>query len=225
MNPEKVNVYEACDRAIKAMNRENVELFGQLKGKNFDELNIIQTVTQTYTKSLKSARKKYFEVAFEAYILGLMMCDVEPKKAHQMAEKAITMRWVDEVLNKTDFITLYRFYTEAERKAYKLAETLEVSPNRAREIDKALRYWSQQLGQYAINITDAAILQAFTDMGVEMVQWISEHDMKTCRECMAYDGQVFRIRELPPKPHWGCRCRYRPIFRQDDGLQVEAAET
>lgn len=226
MDPEKVNYYEACDKAIKAMNRENVETFGQLKLAKWDEVNVIQVVTNVYRKSAKRARKRYYEVAYESYILGLMLCGVDAKKAHKMAPRAITLEWLDSVMEETDLVTFYRFYSEAERKAYKLAETLEVAPNRNREIDKALKYWSQQLGQFAISITDAAIMQAFTDMDVEMVQWISERDSRTCNECIAYSDQIFRRDEVPAKPHWGCRCKLRPVFRSAvaDEVATAAAE-
>ena len=209
-----INVYETCDKAIRAMNRENVEAFGQLKMANWDEVNVIRTVTAVYRASSQKARKRYYEVGFEAYVLGLLMCGTEPKKAHQMAEKAITEAWVDGILSDTDFVTLYRFTTETERKAYRLAEALETGIDRNHEIDKALRFWSQQLGQYAINVTDYAMIQAFMDYGVEMGEWESSEDASVCRECAALNHQVFRIDEIPPKPHWGCRCRIRPVFRQ-----------
>lgn len=208
--------YEPCDRAIKAMNRENVKDFGRMKLAKWDKLNVIREVTTLYTESAKRARKKYYEIAFEVYVLILLRCHVEAKKAHRMAEKAITDEWVDAVLNETDFVTLYRFNTETERKAQRLVEALAGTENRDYEIDKALRLWSMQLGQYAINFTDYAAVQAFEDAGVEMVQWISQHDERVCTECHALDGQVFRIDEIPRKPHWGCRCFWRAVFRQEE---------
>lgn len=209
-----IDIYAACDKAIKAMNRENVEAFGRLKMANWDETNVIRTVKAVYQTSRKRARKRYYEVGFEAYILGLLMCGTEPKKAHQMAEKAITDEWIDRILSETDFVTMYRFDTETERKAYRLAEALETGIDRSHEIDKALRFWSQQLGQYAINVTDYAVIQAFMDYGVEMGEWETADDEVVCGECRALSHQVFRIDEIPPKPHWGCRCRIRPVFRQ-----------
>ena len=212
MDVKKVDYYGACDKAIQAMNRQNLEAFGQLKMAKWDEINVIRTVVSVYRKSARKARRRYFEVAFEAYLLMCAVCNIDPKKAHMMAEKAITEKWVDSVLTETDFITLYRFDTETERKAYRLAETLEVSNDRDAEINKALRYWSQQLGQYAINFTDYAMLQALEDAGVEFAEWVTMADEKVCHSCSALDGQSFRVDEWPGKPHMGCRCRMRPIF-------------
>ena len=211
----KVYMYEACDKAIKAMNRENVEAFGRLKMAKWDQIHVIRTVASVYNASQKRARKRYYEIAFESYILMMAICGEEPKKAHQMAEKAITEEWVDKILAETDPLTMYRFDTETERKAYRLAEALEVSPQRNREIDKALKDWSRQLGQYAINVTDYASLQAIKDYGVREVEWVTMEDERVCAECSAYDGQVFDIDDVPVKPHWGCRCILVPKGGRD----------
>ena len=212
MNRKDVNIYEACDKAIKALDRESVEAFGRLKMAKWDEVNVIRTVKTVYTTIAKHARRRYYEVAFEAYVLGLILCDVEPGKAHRMAEKAITEEWVAEILARTDAVTLYRFDTETERKAYKLAEALEVAENRNAEIDKALRYWSQQLGQYAINMTDYAVRQAFRDAEVEEVEWVTAMDERVCSECRSLDGEIFPVDDVPTKPHIKCRCRLIPVM-------------
>lgn len=216
MDAAKVNYYEACDKAIKAINKELVDDFARLKLVKFDQISVIREVTVLYQAIIKRAKKRYYGIAFEAYVLGMMICGENSQKAHQKAEKAINMGWVEEKLNQTDFVTLYRFYSETERKVYKLAETLEVSPNRNREIDKAMRYLSQQLGQYCINFTDYAIQKAYEDYGVEYVEWVSEKDNRVCNECYAMNGQLFPIREIPRKPHWGCRCKLKPVFRREE---------
>lgn len=209
MNQKTVNVYAAADKAIKAMDRLNVELFGQLRMAKWDEVNVIKAVRKVYERSAVQARKRYYEVAFEAYLLYLAMCRVEAKKAHRMAEKAITEKWVDEVLRETDLVTLYRFDSEMERKMYRLAEALEASQDRDAEIKKALRYWSQQVGQYFINVTDYAGVQAFEDAGVERVMWVTEHDERVCSECRPRDGRVYDLDEVPVK-HYRCRCHLVP---------------
>lgn len=213
MDVKTVDYYGACDKAIQSMNRSNLEAFGRLKMAKWDHINVIQTVTRLYRKSAKEARRRYYEVAFEAYLLMMALCGVDHRKAHKMAEETITETWVDDVLSQTDFVTLYRFDTEMERKAYRLAETLEVSQDRDTEINKALRFWSQQLGQYAINMTDYAMHAALDDAGIEFAEWVTMKDERVCSECRALDNQVFRVDEFPDKPHMGCRCRKRPVFQ------------
>ena len=209
-----VNLYAACDKAIQGMDRENLEAFGRLKMSKWDEVNLIRTVGAMYRRMARKAKRRYYEVAFEAYLLGLWMCGISGKKAHKMAEKAITDDWIDEWLEETDFVTLYRFNSETERKAYRLAEALEVSEDRNLEIEKALRAWIRQLGQYAINFTDYAVIKAFTDAGVEYVRWVTMQDERVCVECRGYDGNVYKIDEVPPK-HWNCRCHLSPATKED----------
>lgn len=204
-------MYAACDKAIKAMNRANLEAFGKLKLAKWDDVHIIRTVSAVYQEAAKRAKKRYYEIAFEAYLYGMSLCDEDPKKAHMMAEKVITDEWVNAILHEVDPITRYRFDTETERKEYRLAEAMEISQDRNREIDKALRYWTQQVGQYAINVTDYAIMEAYADYGIKKVQWVSAHDDRVCGECYSYDGKVFEIDEVPPKPHWNCRCYLLPV--------------
>lgn len=211
MRVSKSSYYEACDEAVKVLNRQNLEAFGRLKMLKMDRLNVISEVMSLYRESAKKARKRYYDIAYDAYMLGLMMCDVEEKKARTMAGRRINEAWVDTQLTETDFITLYRFDTEMERKAYRLAEVLEVSPDRNREIDKALKDWTRQIGQFGIKFTDNAILQAFIDAGVETVEWVSENDGRVCSRCIGYNGMRFPAREIPSKPHYGCRCMLFPV--------------
>lgn len=206
-----LNYYEPCDKAIKAMDRSIVESFGRLKLSKWDEVNIIRTTVAVYRTSAKMARKRYWEVAYEAYILGMMLLGEEMTYAQRMADKSITMAWVDEILEETNYVTLYRFNSETERKAYRLAEQLEVSTDRNRLIDRAMKDWSRQVGQYAITFTDEAVVQAFKDAGIERVKWLTEDDERTCSTCNGMNGMEFQIDEIPPKPHYGCRCEIRPV--------------
>ena len=105
---------------------------------------------------------------------------------------------------------------QTERKAYRLAETLEEKNWREREIDKALKYWTNQVNQYCINFTDYALIKAFQDAEALEVEWVSERDNRVCNKCYSYDGERFLVTEVPTKPHLGCRCRLIPVngFRQ-----------
>ena len=210
MDADKVRLYEEADLAIQQMNRDNVEAFGRLKMAKFDEIHVIQTVTTLYRKQAKKAKRRYYEIAYEAYLLAMLLCEIPQKKAHQMADKAVTAEWVQERMEQTDPLTMYRFDAETERKAYRLAEMLEVAPNRNLVIDRALKDWSRQLGQYAINITDYAVLRAYEDAGIDMARWVTQKDERVCTECHGRDGKTYPMDDIPPKPHMGCRCYWVP---------------
>lgn len=206
-----VYAYKACDRAIKEMDRESLKDFGQLKLANWDSVSIIRTVLGLYRRSKKKADDNFYEIAFEGYLLGLSMCGITGKKAHAMADKAITREIVENVLDTVDPVTKYRFTTEMERKAYRLAEALETGIDRNAEIDRALKAWTKQLAQYAIDMTDYAWMLAFEDAGIKLAEWVTQRDGKVCIECRQLDGEVFPLEDFPPKPHMGCRCQRRPV--------------
>ena len=220
-------VYGPCDRAIRVMNRESLKEFNKLKLADFDSLNVIRTVRRVYRKLAKKAEQQYYDVAYEAYMLGLMMCDVGTKRTEPMAKKAITKEWVRDIPAETDFVTLYRFDSETARKADRLIEAItavkdtddrgaalrSMKFNRNDQIDSALRAWSKQVGQYAINVTDYAILLAFMDAGVEEAEWVTESDQKVCAYCHSMNGNRYKLEEFPSKPHINCRCTVKPVLK------------
>lgn len=220
--------YEAADRAIKRMDRDNLKAFTQLKATDFEKASVVRTILGLYRKQKRKARKEYLRIGLEAYLLGLIFTeeDIPEREAQKMADKAITGEWIDSVLDETDFVTLYRFNNEAERKAQRLIEGLaaasddEYTENAGRAaritrndlIDQALRQWTKQLAQYAINVTDYAMIQAYEDAGIEEAEWQDAGDQKVCSECHSRNGQVYRLDEIPPK-HQNCRCRIKPVIR------------
>lgn len=227
-----MDYYGPADKAIQQMDRDNLRAFSKLKMADFDRISVIRIVLDLYETQRKKAKKKYLEIASEAYLLGLILSEksISDRTARNMAKQAITEEWVDDLLKQTDFVTLYRFNTETERKAQRLIEALALvadgsanhgmigTPEETRNmlIDQALKQWTKQLGQYAINVTDAAIMQALDDAGVEGVVWVTERDQRVCADCHQLDGRWFPLDEVPAKPHWNCRCRVRPAMRPEE---------
>lgn len=200
------NLYAMADRAIKAMNRENLKAFGRLKLAKWDEINIVRMVGAVYDESARLAQKRYLEVAKDAYIRAMVEADMSRKEAERDAWEDITMMWLLGLLEDPDPVTLYIFTEETERKKQRLIEALSAAHNKNAEIDKALRYWTRQVGQYAINVTDEARLDAFRAAGVERVMWNTNLDGRECERCKALNGKVFPIDQVPPKQHYGDRC-------------------
>lgn len=207
-----MNIYSGADNAIRTMNRQNLKLFGKLKLAHFDELNVIRQVNATYDESTQTAKKKYCEIAFDAYIGAMLEAKFSNKEAMRLAEETITTDWILDMLEDVDPVTLYAFLTETERKKQRLIEALAVAHNRNAEIDKALKYWTKQIGQYAITSVDNARLDAFKAAGVEKVMWNTNLDWRECDKCRALNGKVFRIDNVPPKQHWGDRCWLTPVI-------------
>lgn len=199
-------VYAGADRAVKQLNRKNLQLFGRLKLAKFDEITLLREVNDVYAQSETMARQRYWEVAVDAYIMVYLLCGKDNREATERADLTITGDWVLDILEMVDPVTMYRFTDEADRKAQRLTEALSVAQNKSAEVDKALKYWAAQIGQYAITIVDAAMIQAFKDAGVEEVQWHTQGDERVCDVCDERNLRIYPIDKIPPKAHWSCRC-------------------
>lgn len=204
-------MYEYADKAVKEINRRNVREFGKLKLLPFDELNIMRAVKKAYRVTAQVARRKYYQIAMEAYIAALVLLGVDRIDAEEAARDAITQKWIDKLLTEYDPVTLYRFEPEIERKTARTIEALIASHNRNQEIDRALRYWSLQLSQYTITATDRATVAAYKKAGIKRVRWITQGDERVCRVCEKRRNKVYSIDKVPDKAHIGCRCYLMPV--------------
>ena len=232
-------MYEFADKVIRRANRLNIRLFGRLRAlMDFDELNVIQSVSYVYDEALKRAKRDYLLIAVQAFIDAMVLAGTREDSAKKRADREIDEDWVLDYLEEYDPVTLYRFIPETERKKMrtveaiiaakvrgnttktpKRAENRQSKPVRAKtkpvfvktEVDKSLRLWTQQYAQYAVGATDKATLEGYKASGVKYVMWNTQEDEKVCPYCMPLDKKVFRIENAPRKQHYGCRCFYTPV--------------
>lgn len=194
-------MYERTDRVIEYLNKQLIALFYRAKLiVDFDELNVIQFSKSLYEEIDKIVKEAYLALA-EATANDIM----------DDADEEITMIWLLERLREYDKVTKYVYENEFERKRQKFAEALISSDNKNEEIDKALRSMSKMVSQFAIEITDSALIVGYKALGVEKVMWVTERDAKVCDHCKQLDGKVFSIDDIPPKVHWNCRCYVIPV--------------
>ncbi len=203
--------YEYADRAIRDMNRRNLRAFDKLKQLRFDELNITRSVSKAYADSIRLAKKRYWQIATDAYIESLVLAGIDRKKAEDMAEDSITEDWILDMLEDYDPVTLYQFLPEAERKKQRLIEALIATLDKGQEVEKALRLWSRQIAHYADQSVVDGTIDGYKDADVKKVKWVTAEDEKVCRECRKLDGKVFDIDKVPPRLHYHCRCSLLPI--------------
>ena len=204
------DLYAAADRAIKSMNRENLRAFGRLKLAKWDEINVIRAVGTVYDESAALARKRYLEIAKDAYIRAMVEAGKARKEAERDAWEDITMLWLLGLLEDVDPVMMYSFATETERKKQRLVEALSVAENKNQEVDRALRAWTVQVAQFADNAVYRARIDAFRASGIESVMWVTQEDNRVCRDCDELNGQIFQIDEIPPPQHPHCRCYVVP---------------
>lgn len=204
-------IYSYADKAIKDMNRRNLRAFGKLKQLKFDELNVLSAVNETYDDSVRLAKKRYFQIAYEAYIAALVLAKVEKAKADDMAEDSITEDWVLDMLEEYDPVTLYQFLPEAERKKQRTVEALIAAHDKGESVDKALKLWTLQVDHYADKSVDEATIDGYKDAGVDKVKWVTAKDDRVCKTCRERNGKIYPIDKLPDKPHYRCRCYFVPV--------------
>ena len=204
-------MFQYADAAIRYMNRRNLRSFSRLKQLDFDELNILNAVTDIYRDVVRMAKKKYLGIAKLAFIDAMIAAGKSEKEAEKLSDESITVDYILEMLDEYDPVTLYQFLPEIERKKQRLIEALIAAHNKNDEINKALRYLTLQLSQYADQAEIEATLTAFREAGVKRVRWITQEDEKVCKTCAPRDGKVYPINKVPPRPHYRCRCELVPV--------------
>lgn len=197
-------MYKQTDKVIRFLNKKYIRIFGRAKALvSFDEINVLSYSHEIYDELENITEKAYLSLAKHVY------------KKHSKSRKTdIVELWLLGVLGEYNPVTKYVYLHEVDRKRARFAEALIASPTKAKEVDVSLRYWSAMARQYANEITDAAMLQAYKDDGVTKVEWITEEDERRCTTCAKRHGAIYDIDKVPPKPHIGCRCYLLPYKRR-----------
>ena len=203
--------FDLADKAIKDMNRRNLRAFDGLKTLKFDELNVLKTVSKVYDNSVSIAKRRYRQIAEDAYLEALILAGMEREKAEELAEDSITDDWVLDMLEEYDALTLYSFVNEVERKKQRTAEAILAAQDKVAEVDKALKLWTLQVSQYADNSVLYATVDGYKEAGIKKVKWVAEQDAKVCKTCRKLDGKIFTIDKIPAVPHYHCRCILMPV--------------
>ncbi len=120
--------------------------------------------------------------------------------------------WVEEFFDEYNPVTKYVFSNEIDRKESYLFEAIISDPSlKHQSYAKAERLLINQVKQYAIDLEDAIAMVVYEDTDVKKVQWVAEHDYKTCGVCKELDGEIFDIDKAPDKQHHNCRCYLVPV--------------
>ena len=190
---------------IARMNRRTIRKFERAKTKmklaKFDELNVIQTVRGLYEDLDKDARELLLAMAIDVYDGTGLDAEDEPDK-----------KWLLALLSEPSAVTGYIYTNEVGRKRDYLLESLGTGINRDASLRKALSYWVRMIAQYADDITEAAVIKALRDAGLDEARWHTQDDEKVCKVCGKRHGRIYPLNRLPARPHWGCRCWWEPVF-------------
>lgn len=195
--------YEAADRACAKLERQIAAEFQNLRLRfPFDHLNVA-----TLRRSVKAMYDRMEKRNFEAYVLIALAVYADMSRAE--AE-----RLVRRVLSAYDPVTGYVYTREIPRKRDRAAEGMLSAADRAslREAAaRAQRLWVAQTKQFADEVTDAAMLASYRDAGVTRVRWVTVEDEARCEHCARLHGRIFKLNDIPAKPHPHCRCYVVPV--------------
>lgn len=216
--------YGYTDIILKYLNEEIRERYSKLKGLlDIDEINVLNSVKDISEDVYALIRRTFLVMAryyYKRYFRGTTyninfykaMTTGEGLSRQDLDLISLDEEWIDELLENVDELSKVSFKNEFERRRGSLFEALLVSPNRANEVEAFLKRLTLLLNTYGIETTDKAVLKAYEDKEVLKIRWRAELDDKTCTICKERNGQLYDIREIPPKPHFGCRCWYEAVM-------------
>lgn len=191
--------YEISDKAIELLNRKAIKRFQKAKSEcaalKFDELNVIKVIKRIYQDLKADNQKAFLDLAQLVYIDIYNSLAQEPD-----------LSWLLALLDEYDPVTKYVYEHEVDRKKEYATEAIIAAPSKAEQFRKALSRWAQFTAYYADEVEWKATIKAFKDSGVKKVVWHTQEDERVCKECGPKDGKVYPIDNVPPRPHWGCRC-------------------
>ena len=203
-------MYKRADKAIGYLNKRFVKIYSKAKYlSSYDEVHIMGFSRKMFNELDEITREAFLRLAKSVY------SDYTDSK-----KTDIDMGWLIIFLEEYNPVIKFVYIHEVDRKMVRFAESLIASTTKLKEITVSLRYWSNMVSQYAIDVTDAALIQAFKDEGVKKVEWITEEDDRVCGICDSRHLKVYKIDKVPPKPHYGCRCYIRPVSKQPSYLNI-----
>lgn len=175
-------------------------------------MNIVQTkkhVHKLYKTIYKIVRQEFLKIINEIY---QTIYDEAVDMGFDGDIRNLDEAWIDEFFDGYNPVTKYVFSNEIDRKESRLFEALVASElERLKSYIYAERLITTQIEQYAIDLEDSIAKVVYEDTNVKKVMWIAEDDHKTCGVCNELDGQIFDLKDAPPKQHYNCRCYLIPV--------------
>ena len=210
-------MYEHLDELLAKEKEKVRSAFNHLDVTGFDELNVVRVRENTkemFDRFLAENEALYLRAAKKAYSSAVKTAR---KEGYDGEETEINVSWVAGALAGYSLVTGYLYKREAERKRLRLNEQILT----AREFNdrqmyhdslrKSANLWWTQTMQYGVSTVDKATIEAFKDMGVRRVKWVSIGDGRACTDCAGRNNKIYELSKIPEKTHYGCRCYIVPV--------------
>lgn len=179
------------------------DLFHQTRKRRKKENGLLEWISGMYDELHKLATRMFLRIGKHYY-----------KKAGGK-EDTVTEDWILLLMDEFDPVEKYRFSDEFERKKYRAFEAIwasiiaKESPEKSIKTSRSLL--NKQVSEKAVRVGDMAELTAWEENGIHHVQWIAHMDERTCEECAYRHMKIYTLKELPARPHYGCRCHIKVV--------------
>lgn len=172
-------------------------------------IQIKKHIHKLYKSIFKTVKQEFLSIVNEIY---QTIYDEAVAMGFDGDIRNLDEAWIEEFFDLYNPVTKYVFSNEIDRKESRLFEALVSNElERLKSYAYAERLITNQIEQYAIDLEDTIAKVVYEDTGVEKVMWNAEHDHKTCNDCAELDGQIFELKDAPPKQHHNCRCWLTPV--------------
>ena len=189
-----MNPYQTADKVISYLIKRYGRLFRKARTTAFDELNVIAVSHDIYDTALNETKQEMARLSRVVY------------ERYGEREDFDGTAFVLALMLAYDPVTKYVYENEVDRKRARFVEGVLGSPSPLEEIKLAERLWVSMNKVFADEVTFQTMIQAYRDMGVKKVRWVTSEDERRCATCGAMHGKIYSIDKVPPKPHRNCRC-------------------
>ena len=160
--------------------------------------DIQKTITKELIKIAPQIEEEYYDIALDMGFDG----DMED----------LDESFVEEFFEEYGPVTKYVFRNEMDRKESRLFESLVANTlEKSQSYKTAEKLLIRQVKQSVVDFEDKIAKAVYKGVGVKKVQWVAEHDERTCGVCHELDGAIYDLKDVPPKQHYQCRCYLIPV--------------
>ena len=203
-------MYEYIDKNIEKYRKQIQRLF------NNSRLRISaryspETLEKVSTAEIKKLLKKLKQKDHDFFWLMLFYILALPEDADLEYELRELDFDFSAFLASYNATTRYVYKNEIQRKSARYNEGIIALDNPFGDdtyqlMKDNIRYWVKQCEEISVDMEREVVIKQAEKAGYKKMRWDAVGDEKTCKECQKLNGQIFDIADIPPRPHYGCRC-------------------
>ena len=203
-------MYEYIDKNLEKYRKQIQRLF------NNSRLRISaryspETLEKVSTAEIKKLLKKLKQKDHDFFWLMLFYILALPEDADLEYELRELDFDFSAFLASYNATTRYVYKNETQRKSARYNEGIIALNNPSGDdtyqlMKDNIRYWVKQCEEISVDMEREVVIKQAEKAGYKKMRWDAVGDEKTCKECRKLNGQIFDIADIPPRPHYGCRC-------------------